>query len=94
MTQTDQGSAVSRSIPRFPITGAKGFIGAWIVRELVDRGDQPWIFDNDTESARLAALLDLGGVQRTPLEDGIRQTPAIFERLKLAGTLGTKDLET
>jgi nucleoside-diphosphate-sugar epimerase len=40
------------------VTGAKGFIGAWIVKELVDRGDSPFIFDIDTESSRLAALLD------------------------------------
>ncbi len=37
---------------------------------------------------------DLAGLHRTPLEDGIRETAAIFARLKLAGTLDTKDLET
>jgi nucleoside-diphosphate-sugar epimerase len=37
---------------------------------------------------------DLVSVHRTPLEDGIRETAAIFERLKRAGTLDTKDLET
>lgn len=57
MNQTNQGSPVSHSGRRFLITGAKGFIGAWIVKELVDRGDRPFIFDIDTESARLAALL-------------------------------------
>jgi nucleoside-diphosphate-sugar epimerase len=43
--------------PRFLITGAKGFIGAWIVKSLVERGDCPWILDLDTESHRLEALL-------------------------------------
>ena len=57
MIQTNQGSPVPRSAHRFLVTGAKGFIGAWIVKELVDRGDQPLVFDIDTESARLAALL-------------------------------------
>jgi len=33
-------------------------------------------------------------IHRTPLEEGIRETAAIFERLKLAGTLDGKDLET
>jgi nucleoside-diphosphate-sugar epimerase len=42
---------------RFLITGAKGFIGAWIVKNLVERGDRPWIFDLDRESHRLRALL-------------------------------------
>lgn len=42
---------------RFLITGAKGFIGAWIVKNLVERGDRPWVFDLDAESHRLCALL-------------------------------------
>lgn len=42
---------------RFLLTGAKGFIGAWIVKNLVERGDRPWIFDLDSESHRLRALL-------------------------------------
>ncbi|HMD83571.1 MAG TPA: NAD-dependent epimerase/dehydratase family protein [Terriglobia bacterium] len=57
MTQTDQGNPVPCSAHRFLITGAKGFIGAWVVKELVDRGDQPLVFDIDAESARLATLL-------------------------------------
>jgi hypothetical protein len=36
----------------------------------------------------------LPGLRRTPLEDGIRETAVIFERLQRAGTLDTKDLET
>lgn len=42
---------------RYLLTGAKGFIGAWIVKRLVERGDRPWIFDLDRESHRLRALL-------------------------------------
>ena len=42
---------------RFLLTGAKGFIGAWIVKNLVERGDHPWIFDLDREAHRLHALL-------------------------------------
>jgi nucleoside-diphosphate-sugar epimerase len=42
---------------RFLITGAKGFIGSWIVKELVGRGAQPHTLDIDAGSARLAALL-------------------------------------
>src|SRR5579862_8252835 len=57
MTETNASTAVPDSSRRFLVTGAKGFIGAWIVKELVDRGDQPFIFDIDTESSRLAALL-------------------------------------
>lgn len=57
MTQIDSSGAKLPSPQRFLVTGAKGFIGAWIVKELVERGDQPWVFDIDTESSRLAALL-------------------------------------
>src|ERR1035438_373070 len=57
MTQTHSSGTVPVSSRRFLVTGAKGFIGSWIVKELVDRGDQPFIFDIDTESSRLAALL-------------------------------------
>ncbi len=39
------------------ITGAKGCIGAWVVKNLVERGDCPWVFDVDTEAHRLRALL-------------------------------------
>jgi len=52
------------SAARFLITGAKGFIGAWIVKNLVERGDEPYIFDLDTESHRLSALLSSGQMAR------------------------------
>lgn len=42
---------------RYLITGAKGCIGAWIVKNLVERGDRPFIVDVDLDSERLAALL-------------------------------------
>jgi nucleoside-diphosphate-sugar epimerase len=59
-------SRASGSAPRFLITGAKGFIGAWIVKNLVERGDCPWIFDVDREAHRLRALLsdeEMAGVE-------------------------------
>ncbi|HET7841372.1 MAG TPA: NAD-dependent epimerase/dehydratase family protein, partial [Terriglobia bacterium] len=42
---------------KFLITGAKGFIGAWTVKNLVERGDRPCVLDLDTDSHRLKALL-------------------------------------
>jgi nucleoside-diphosphate-sugar epimerase len=42
---------------RYLVTGAKGFIGAWIVKNLVERGDSPVVFDVDTKAHRLEALL-------------------------------------
>lgn len=42
---------------RFLLTGAKGFIGSWIVRKLIERGNTPWIYDLDTRAHRLEQLL-------------------------------------
>jgi nucleoside-diphosphate-sugar epimerase len=42
---------------RFLITGAKGFIGAWTVKNLVERGDHPFLFDVDGQVHRLEMLL-------------------------------------
>jgi nucleoside-diphosphate-sugar epimerase len=52
-----KASSTQTADRRFLITGAKGFIGAWIVKNLVERGDRPVIFDVDTESHRLRILL-------------------------------------
>jgi len=41
----------------FLITGAKGFIGAWVVKNLVENGHHPWVYDQDFQSHRLRALL-------------------------------------
>lgn len=40
------------------ITGAQGCIGSWIVKTLVERGDEPVVFDRSDDSRRLAALMD------------------------------------
>ena len=56
--------------PRFLITGAKGFIGAWIVKNLVERGDRPCVFDLATESQRLRALLSEEQLSRPRFIEG------------------------
>ncbi len=42
---------------RFLITGAKGFIGAWIAKTLLESGNSPNIFDIDPGFQRLSAIL-------------------------------------
>jgi nucleoside-diphosphate-sugar epimerase len=42
---------------RYFITGALGCIGAWVVKILAERGDAPVIFDQATDTRRLAAIL-------------------------------------
>jgi nucleoside-diphosphate-sugar epimerase len=43
---------------RVLLTGGYGCIGAWIVRNLLERGDQVWIYDLKEDSRRLRLLLD------------------------------------
>src|ERR1041384_1293033 len=40
------------------ITGAQGCIGSWIVKTLVERGDQAVVFDRSNDSRRLAAIMN------------------------------------
>jgi hypothetical protein len=62
---------------------AKGLITA--------RGNQlPIAADLDDSALRH----DLGEDLRTPLEEGIRETASIFERLEREGRLETKDIES
>jgi UDP-glucose 4-epimerase len=42
---------------RFLLTGAKGFIGSWIVKTLIERGSRPCVFDLDLSAHRLESLL-------------------------------------
>lgn len=59
-----------RGTARFLVTGAKGFIGAWIVKNLVESGRDVWIFDTDRSTHRLQALLPESEVQRIGFIEG------------------------
>lgn len=59
---------------RVLVTGAKGFIGAWVVKNLIERGDEPWIFDVDERAHRLAALVSREALERVHhLRGDVRQ---------------------
>lgn len=55
---------------RFLITGAKGCIGSWVVKSLIERGNRPWIFDSDPNSHRLQALLSKEHLGQTQFIQG------------------------
>lgn len=55
---------------RYLITGAKGFIGAWIVKNLVERGTRPWVFDLGASGHRLEALLSKDQLRSLPFIQG------------------------
>ena len=42
---------------QFLLTGAQGFLGAWIAKSLVEQGERPLVFDLSKETRRLANLL-------------------------------------
>ncbi len=57
MAQTNSSPANSAQPKRYLITGAKGFIGAWIAKMLVENGNPPSVFDVDPGFQRLSAIL-------------------------------------
>ena len=40
------------------ITGAQGCIGSWIVKALIERGDEAVVFDRSDDSRRLGAIME------------------------------------
>jgi nucleoside-diphosphate-sugar epimerase len=51
---------------RFLVTGAQGCIGAWVVKNLVERNQETFVYDSDTQPKRLSMVLskaDLSKVQ-------------------------------
>jgi nucleoside-diphosphate-sugar epimerase len=55
---------------RVLITGGYGCIGAWIARNLLQRGDQVWIYDLKEDPRRLRLILDEAGVRRVAFVPG------------------------
>lgn len=52
------------------ITGAHGFIGSWITKALLERGDTPVVFDLDNDQRRLGAIIDPDMMARVPFVSG------------------------
>jgi len=57
MAQTNSSPSNPERPKRYLITGAKGFIGAWIAKTLVESGNPPSVFDVDPGFQRLSAIL-------------------------------------
>src|SRR5262245_46259223 len=45
------------SVMRVLVTGGYGCIGSWVIRNLLDRGDQVWVFDLHEDTRRLRLIL-------------------------------------
>ena len=55
---------------RYLITGAQGFLGAWVVKYLVDAGHRPCVLDISPEPKRMASLLDKDQLARVKFIQG------------------------
>ena len=55
---------------RVLITGGYGFIGAWIIRNLLSRGDQVWVFDLREDARRLRLVLPENEVAKVTFVQG------------------------
>jgi nucleoside-diphosphate-sugar epimerase len=55
---------------RVLITGGYGFIGAWIIRNLLGRGDDVWVFDLREDARRLRLILPESEVAKVKFLQG------------------------
>ena len=55
---------------RVLITGGYGFIGAWIIRNLLARGDQVWVYDLKEDARRLRLILPEAEVKKVAFVPG------------------------
>ncbi len=64
------------------ITGAQGCIGSWIVKALIERGDDAVVFDRSADSGRLRAIMNADDLARVrfvtgDITDGAVVLPAL-----------------
>jgi nucleoside-diphosphate-sugar epimerase len=55
---------------RVLLTGGYGCIGSWIVRNLLDRGDQVWVYDLREDTRRLRLILPPERLAEVPFIEG------------------------
>ena len=68
------------------ITGAQGCIGSWIVKALVERGDNAVVFDRSEDARRLKAIMSEAEVEKVHFIAGdITDVTAVQTALELSG---------
>ena len=55
---------------RILVTGAQGCIGAWVVKNLLDRGLDVLIYDADPTPARLSLIAPAAQIRKAAVETG------------------------
>ena len=64
------GGAASAAGAAFLLTGAHGFIGAWVTKRLLGAGARVVLFDRDADPRRLRLIMDEDEVARTTVVTG------------------------
>ena len=68
------------------VTGANGCIGAWVVRRLLESGDEVTALDHGTEKHRLEALLDPESLARVRfLQADVSNAPVVRKAIEAHG---------
>jgi nucleoside-diphosphate-sugar epimerase len=68
---------------RYFITGAQGCIGSWIVKTLIERGDDAVVFDRSDDSRRLNAIMSADDLSRVRFLTGdITDRAGVFSALR------------
>lgn len=68
------------------ITGAQGCIGSWIVKALIERGDDTIVFDRSDDSSRLRAIMEADELRRVRFITGdITDGAAVLSALSASG---------
>ena len=68
------------------ITGAQGCIGSWIVKALIERGDEAVVFDRSDDSSRLRAIMDADDLARVRFITGdITEGATVLSALSVSG---------
>lgn len=66
-SRTDEGGLAGLT---FLITGAHGFIGAWVTKRLLERGARVILFDHSPDARRLRLIMDEEEIARARLVTG------------------------
>jgi nucleoside-diphosphate-sugar epimerase len=93
-----RADAVGGRAPRtFLVTGAHGFIGAWVVKRLLASGERVVRFDASADARRLRLIMDENEIARAPLVAGditeASALPSIVEDFRITHVIHLAGLQ-
>src|SRR5215218_9975794 len=71
----------------FLVTGAHGFIGAWVTKRLLGAGARVVLFDRDADPRRLRLIMDEDEVARATVVTGDITDPRALPLVNVVGTV-------